>query len=139
MICIGAVWIAIIVCTNQFDRRRRADLVVKAVETKAAVHMLSTMLLTYHSRFGRVPSSLEELHLMLRDVGEQVPSVLEDEWGRAFVLRVSEVDDHRLGADPYKNIEIISFGADGVVGGEGIDQDIVANVKIINGVAVGEL
>lgn len=139
MICIGLGGLAIVLCTKRVDRHSHADLVITEVGTKASVHMLSTMLLTFHFRFGRVPSSLEELHSMLSEAGEPWPRILEDEWGRALVLKISKENSQSLGSNVDTNIQIISFGADGLVGGQGADQDITANVRIINGTAVGDL
>ena len=76
---------------------------------------------------------------MLSEAGEPWPRILEDEWGRALVLKISKENSQSLGSNVDTNIQIISFGADGLVGGQGADQDITANVRIINGTAVGDL
>jgi len=95
----------------------------KVKAAKAQIELLGTALDTYRLDIGRYPSSEEGLDALLRK-----PSSAEkwdgpylkkdlplDPWGKAYVYK--SPGDH--GA-----FDLLSYGADGVSGGEGDNHDI---------------
>lgn len=66
----------------------------------------------FHKEAGRYPETLDELTAP-RPSGSPVNRIPTDPWGHAYV--------YRLGKD---GTELISYGADGVPGGEGEAADI---------------
>jgi general secretion pathway protein G len=87
---------------------------------KAQMNAFETALDTYRLDVGQYPTKLEELRQSTnpRWDGPYLPKDIPlDPWGHAYVYIVPGED----GA-PYK---LMSYGADGVPGGEGANEDIV--------------
>jgi general secretion pathway protein G len=68
---------------------------------------------TYHIEKGKFPTTEEGLQVIRPYLAKDIPN---DPWGRPYVYRFP--GEH--GPEP----ELISYGADGQAGGEGIDADI---------------
>lgn len=91
----------------------------KQKAAKVQIESLGTALAAYRLDVGRYPSRLEALRTNADNerlwAGPYLPKeVPSDPWGNAYQYR-------RDGQSEY---EIISYGADGQNGGEGIDADI---------------
>ncbi len=97
----------------------------KIKATKAQIELLGTALDTFRLDVGRYPSSEEGLQALRQNPGslerwdgpylkKEVPL---DPWGKAYVYR--SPGEH----GPY---DILSYGADGVSGGEGDNRDITS-------------
>jgi len=91
--------------------------------TRAQIEMIGTALDTFRLDIGRYPNSQEGLSA-LRDRPSGVDrwdgpylkkDVPKDGWGNPFIYRSPGE------RDPY---ELLSYGADGVAGGAGIDLDL---------------
>ena len=91
--------------------------------TRAQIEMIGTALDTFRLDIGRYPNSQEGLSA-LRDHPSGVDrwdgpylkkDVPKDGWGNPFIYRSPGE------RDPY---ELLSYGADGVAGGGGIDSDL---------------
>lgn len=91
--------------------------------TRAQIEMIGTALDTFRLDIGRYPNSQEGLEaLRTRPSGldrwdgpylkKDIP---KDGWGNSFVYRSPGEQE------PY---ELLSYGADGVAGGSGVDADI---------------
>lgn len=92
---------------------------------KAQIELLGTALDTFRLDVGRYPTSQEGLQALTQKPGgvdrwdgpylrKEVPN---DPWGRPYIYK--SPGDH----GPY---DILSYGADGVPGGEGNDRDVVS-------------
>jgi general secretion pathway protein G len=97
----------------------------KIKAARAQIELLSTSLDTYRLDVGRYPSSEEGLDALLRKPGsvekwdgpylkKDVPL---DPWGKAYVYK--SPGDHG-------SFDLLSYGADGVSGGEGDNHDIAS-------------
>jgi general secretion pathway protein G len=97
----------------------------KIKAARAQIELLSTSLDTYRLDVGRYPSSEEGLDALLRRPGsvekwdgpylkKDVPL---DPWGKAYVYK--NPGDHG-------SFDLLSYGADGVLGGEGDNHDIAS-------------
>jgi len=84
---------------------------------QSQIKMIETALDTYRLDTGRYPESLDKL-VTSSEVGWAGPyypkGIPKDPWGRDYKYELSDLTGYVL----------ISLGADGVVGGEGIDADI---------------
>lgn len=83
---------------------------------------LEGLVITYKLATGRLPGSLQDL--VTNEVGaknwkKQLDKLPEDPWGNSYKF---EIDDQSL-----NGFNIISYGADGQAGGEGINKDISLN------------
>jgi general secretion pathway protein G len=96
-----------------------------AKAAKAQIELLGTALDTYRLDVGRYPSTQEGLQVLSQRPGgvdrwdgpylkKAVPN---DPWGKPYVYK--SPGDH----GPY---DIISYGADGVPGGEGNNRDVTS-------------
>ncbi|HSK30945.1 MAG TPA: type II secretion system major pseudopilin GspG [Candidatus Limnocylindria bacterium] len=96
-----------------------------AKAAKAQIELLGTALDTYRLDVGRYPSTQDGLQALTQRPGgverwdgpylkKEVPA---DPWGKPYVYK--SPGDH----GPY---DIISYGADGVPGGEGNNRDITS-------------
>jgi general secretion pathway protein G len=92
---------------------------------KAQIELLGTALDTFRLDVGRYPTTQEGLQALTQKPGgvdrwdgpylrKEVPN---DPWGRPYIYK--SPGDH----GPY---DILSYGADGVPGGEGNDRDVVS-------------
>lgn len=92
---------------------------------KAQIELLGTALDTFRLDVGRYPTTQEGLQVLTQKPGgvdrwdgpylrKEVPN---DPWGRPYIYK--SPGDH----GPY---DILSYGADGVPGGEGNDRDVVS-------------
>lgn len=97
----------------------------KLKATRAQIELLSTSLDTFRLDVGRYPTSEEGLDALLRKPGsldkwdgpylkKDVPL---DPWGKAYVYK--SPGDH----GPF---DLLSYGADGMAGGEGDNHDIAS-------------
>lgn len=97
----------------------------KIKAARAQIELLSTSLDTFRLDVGRYPSSEEGLDALLRKPGsvekwdgpylkKDVPL---DPWGKAYVYK--SPGDHG-------SFDLLSYGADGVSGGEGDNHDIAS-------------
>jgi len=97
----------------------------KVKAAKAQIELLSTALDTFRLDVGRYPTSQEGLEALRSQPGgaerwdgpylkKEVPL---DPWGKAYVYK--SPGDH----GPF---DIISYGADGVPGGDGDNQDVTS-------------
>jgi general secretion pathway protein G len=97
----------------------------KIKAARAQIELLSTALDTYRLDIGRYPTSEEGLDSLLRRPGgvdkwdgpylkKDVPL---DPWGKAYVYK--SPGDHG-------SFDLLSYGADGVFGGEGDNHDIAS-------------
>ena len=83
---------------------------------------LEGLVITYKLATGRLPGSLQDL--VTNEVGaknwkKQLDKLPEDPWGNAYKF---EIDDQSL-----NGFNIISYGADGQPGGDGINKDVSLN------------
>ena len=83
---------------------------------------LEGLVITYKLATGRLPGSLQDL--VTNEVGaknwkKQLDKLPEDPWGNAYKF---EMDDQSL-----NGFNIISYGADGQPGGDGINKDVSLN------------
>lgn len=96
-----------------------------AKAAKAQIELLGTALDTYRLDVGRYPATQEGLQALSQKPGgaerwdgpylkKEVPN---DPWGKPYVYK--SPGDH----GPY---DIISYGADGVPGGEGTNRDVAS-------------
>lgn len=96
-----------------------------AKAAKAQIELLGTALDTFRLDVSRYPTTQEGLQALTQKPGgvdrwdgpylkKEVPS---DPWGKAYVYK--SPGDH----GPY---DILSYGADGVPGGEGNDRDVAS-------------
>ena len=97
----------------------------KVKAAKAQIELLSTALDTYRLDIGRYPSTEEGLDALLRkpssaekwDGPYLKKDVPLDPWGKAYVYK--SPGDHG-------SFDLLSYGADGVSGGEGDNHDIAS-------------
>lgn len=92
----------------------------KIKTAKAQIELLCTAIDTYRLDMGKFPSSLEELRRSddPKWEGPYLPKKIPlDSWNNPYVYKYP--GEH----GPY---DIISYGADGKVGGTGNDKDIVS-------------
>jgi general secretion pathway protein G len=97
----------------------------KVKAARAQIELLSTALDTYRLDIGRYPTSDEGLDALLRRPGSAEKwdgpylkkDLPVDPWGKAYVYK--SPGDH--GA-----FDLLSYGADGVSGGEGDNHDITS-------------
>ena len=86
--------------------------------TKTSVLVLKMAVQAYHMNNNRLPESLETLTQpdpnYFNECYIEDPSCLLDPWGRPYIYRPAE----------GRTFEILSYGADGVPGGEGGNTDI---------------
>ena len=91
--------------------------------------MLGTALYTFHLDVGRYPTTQEGLRALLtrppdltkwdgpyfrrKEIPKEIPY---DPWGYAYVY---------ISNDP-QSYELLSYGADGLPGGEGVNADIIS-------------
>ena len=98
----------------------------KVKAARAQIELLSTSLDTYRLDVGRYPTSEEGLDALLRKPGsvdkwdgpylkKDVPL---DPWGKAYV--------YKSPGDHGGSFDLLSYGADGVSGGEGDNHDIAS-------------
>lgn len=93
--------------------RRRLEFLASAVDAYRAEHQ------------GRVPESLEvAADALPARVGALVRQSIRDPWGAKIVYETIETPDE--GDPPYR---LISYGADGLPGGEGPDADVMFEGK----------
>jgi len=96
-----------------------------AKAAKAQIELLGTALDTFRLDASRYPTSQEGLHALTQKPGgldrwdgpylkKEVPN---DPWGKPYIYK--SPGEH----GPY---DIVSYGADGVPGGEGNDRDVVS-------------
>lgn len=96
-----------------------------AKATKAQIELLGTALDTFRLDASRYPTTQEGLHALTQKpagvdrwdgpyLKKEVPN---DAWGKPYIYK--SPGDH----GPY---DIVSYGADGVPGGEGNDRDVVS-------------
>jgi general secretion pathway protein G len=96
-----------------------------AKAAKAQIELLGTALDTFRLDASRYPTTQEGLHALTQKpagvdrwdgpyLKKEVPN---DPWGKPYIYK--SPGDH----GPY---DIISYGADGVPGGEGTDRDVVS-------------
>lgn len=97
----------------------------KIKAARAQIELLSTSLDTYRLDVGRYPTSEEGLEALLRKPGSAEKwdgpylkkDVPLDPWGKAYVYK--SPGDHG-------SFDLLSYGADGVLGGEGDNHDIAS-------------
>jgi general secretion pathway protein G len=82
---------------------------------RTQIEALEGALQTYHIEKGRFPTNEEGLQAVRPYLSKDIPN---DPWGNPYVYKFP--GDH--GPEP----DLISYGADGKAGGEGIDADIVS-------------
>jgi general secretion pathway protein G len=82
---------------------------------KTQIEALAAALQTYHIEKGRFPSTEEGLQAVRPYLGKDIPL---DPWGNPYIYKFP--GDH--GPEP----DILSYGADGQLGGEGVNADIVS-------------
>ena len=95
----------------------------RVATAKQQIGVLETSITLFQQDYARFPEDLEELVEKPADIDEAQwtpPAIkeknLEDPWGNRFVYR--QPGDH----GPF---DLLSMGADGVVGGEGDGADVV--------------
>jgi general secretion pathway protein G len=82
---------------------------------RTQIEALAAALQTYHIEKGRFPSTEEGLAAVRPFLGKDIPN---DPWGNPYVYKYP--GDH--GPEP----DILSYGADGAAGGEGVNADIAS-------------
>ena len=82
---------------------------------RTQIEALAAALQTYHIEKGRFPATEEGLAAVRPYLGKDIPN---DPWGNPYVYKYP--GDH--GPEP----DLICYGADGAVGGEGVNADIVS-------------
>ncbi len=103
-----------VVVSNQRDRAAQEL-------SRVAVAAASAAIERFHSEHGRPPRSPEELVFRPDDIDAArwtpiLPRVPVDGWKRPLVYR-------RPGSDGFP-FDVVSLGADGREGGEGLDEDL---------------
>ncbi|WP_100642250.1 type II secretion system major pseudopilin GspG [Alteromonas facilis] len=107
--------LASLVAPKFFQQLGSAERGIAATQMNA----FETAIDTFRLDMGRYPASLDELRNSdsARWNGPYLPKAIPlDPWGNAYEYSISEEGDM-----PYK---LLSYGADGKVGGEGPDADI---------------
>ncbi|SRR5712692_2421421 len=119
MVIIGLL--AALVVPTYMGRERKA----RSQAARAQIELLGTALDTFRLDVGRYPTSQEGLEALRRQPGgierwdgpylkKEVPT---DPWGKPYVYQ--SPGEH----GPY---DLLSYGADGVPGGDGDNRDIVS-------------
>jgi len=106
---------------GQVDRGR-------VITTKASLRQLHTAINQFHMDSGRWPTEQEGLNVLIQQPADvtnwppggyiETTTVPKDAWGRDFMLE--------LYPETGKAFVIKSLGADGEVGGEGINADLLS-------------
>lgn len=100
----------------------------KTTTAKVQIEMLKTALTDYYINVGVLPTSTEGLEVLVRNVSNQdgwsgpylegVDAVPLDPWGSPYQYQPPE--------RPGEFGHIVSFGADGQAGGDGLNEDVTS-------------
>jgi len=95
----------------------------KVKTAKAQIELISTALDTFHLDVGRYPTTEEGLEVLWKDNGvknwngKYLPKPLKnDPWGNKYF--------YKLPGSNGEEYDLLSFGADGELGGDGQNEDI---------------
>lgn len=106
----------------QYNFNKKMQL--KIIETEKQIKHLNTLLISYKNRFGEYPTTDEGIIKLIESLGIKREKsggfllrqiVPHDAWGNELIYIYFE---------DQKQYEIISYGADGKPGGEGINKDL---------------
>ncbi|MBF0281624.1 MAG: type II secretion system major pseudopilin GspG [Zetaproteobacteria bacterium] len=92
----------------------RAD-EAKVETTKVQMQNIAQALKLYRLQQGHYPSSSEGLAILVNGSKRYLDTMPKDAWGRDFIY---------LAPGVHGDFDILSYGADGQMGGSGIDADI---------------
>ncbi len=102
--------------------------------TQARAHLLGVYLADFNREHGRFPATLDELVQGIpEDQQPLLAPALFDAWGRNFVISTVEPEPpsrRRRGDAPAPTgpiAYVVSLGADGALGGEGVNADLFAS------------
>jgi hypothetical protein len=99
----------------------------RIASTQTALEFVAGLAAAHHARTERFPESLDALRAFSSEVDPRMPqfldAALQDAWGHTvlYVTAGSEEDPHGV-----HHVRIVSYGADGKPGGEGVDADLRA-------------
>lgn len=106
--------LATIVGVNLFGALSESEV----AEAKAQIHNFKTALTSYRITFNRFPTTQEGLNALVENPKQKnfldASQVPNDPWGNPYVYS----------SESGKSFTIVSYGADGVPGGSGVDADI---------------
>ena len=112
--------VAAIAIPNLLGQSDEAKVSVAEIQIKS----LGDTVTNYKMRTGRLPESLQDL---VTDPGDAkkwkqlLEKLPQDPWNNAYQYEVAP--------DSFRGFEMISLGADGQAGGEGVNADITLSLK----------
>lgn len=113
----------------QLDRSKTRTALLQIRSLEAA---LETMRLD----IGRLPTEQEGLALLVQADAQSVSgwygpyldrALPSDPWGRPYIYRAPPADASGAPGAPEARAEVLSYGADGAEGGQGVNADVSSN------------
>jgi hypothetical protein len=124
------------------------DDAAKVAATKRRIRLVAMFVQRYKTKHGAYPATVEDLRTGLSArYGQLVDSADKDAWGRVLVYTVlppapkapASGDGSAPAPKKSRGFDIVSYGADGQPGGEGVDADLrFADQKALRKAEVGE-
>ena len=110
-IVVDAIIVVVVIRTLPLIVRSFVTVVPRRATTYGTMHVTKRRILRYAHMHDRLPKALDELPII-----EKFGNDLEDGWGRRILYQFVQ----------NNTVTLISYGKDGVPGGEGNDEDQVA-------------